>query len=72
MTAGPENRFVLALADCAGLSTGRVGGKAEAGLAALAAAGLDVPAGFVVTTDAYSAAHGTGLGTATAADARGR
>jgi pyruvate,water dikinase len=69
VTAGPENRFVLALADCAGLSTGRVGGKA-AGLAALAAAGLDVPAGFVVTTDAYSAAHGTGLGTAGAAAAR--
>lgn len=47
-------RYVLPLADCTTEVAGRVGGKAL-GLGALVRAGLPVPAGFSVTTDAYRA-----------------
>jgi phosphoenolpyruvate synthase/pyruvate phosphate dikinase len=45
---------VLALADCTAGDVDRVGGKAT-GLGRLTAEGLDVPAGFVLATDAYRA-----------------
>lgn len=45
---------VLALADCTAGDVDRVGGKAT-GLGRLTAEGIDVPAGFVLATDAYRA-----------------
>src|SRR5262249_24354351 len=51
-TSGGQHEFTILLPDCA-TAAALVGGKAV-GLAKLHGAGFPVPAGFAVTTDAYS------------------
>ncbi|WP_211239982.1 PEP/pyruvate-binding domain-containing protein, partial [Promicromonospora kroppenstedtii] len=55
MSTEVTSSFTLPLADPAAVELATTGGKG-ASLARLAAAGLPVPGGFHVTTDAYRAA----------------